>query len=200
MSNNINKTFLFFFCTLNLIISSTCQKRKNFPKNSVYEFNEIPRVKGESPINANEPNNISNFIKCSDFIKNCDSCNSQQCTKCINNYIFINDNFKECVLKDSIELEFYYTDDNISYFSCMNNRYQNHEKCKSLLKTTIKEKKTYNPRITEKEKVITYTVLASYLKLPTYSSFTRSLEQIHIAQVNHIPNAQVNEIFTTQLN
>ena len=73
----------------------------------------------------NEPSNSSNFIKCSDFIKNCDSCNSHQCKKFINNYIFINGNFKECILKDSIELGFYYTNDNISYFSCKDKKYQN---------------------------------------------------------------------------
>ena len=68
-------------------------------------------------------------------IENCDKCNnSLQCTLCINNYIFINNNFSECILNNSIDLDFYYTNDNITYFSCKDIRYQNNEKCQELLK------------------------------------------------------------------
>ena len=199
MRNNINKIFLFFFYTLTLIINSTCQKRINFLKNRVYEFNEIPKDQGEIPLNVNEPSNSSNFIKCSDFIKNCDSCNRHQCTKCANNYIFINDNFKECVLKDSIELEFYYTNDNISYFSCRDNRYQNHKKCQELLKTKIQEKKINNPRNKEKALRIENKVHASYLKLHSANSFIRLLEQISSTQEEQISTTPEYQIFTTQL-
>ena len=208
MRNNINKIFLLFFYTLTLIINSTCQKRINFLKNRVYEFNEIPKVQGEVPLNVNEPSNSSNFIKCSDFIKNCDSCNSHQCTKCINNYIFINDNFKECVLKDSIDLEFYYTNDNISYFSCRDNKYQNHKKCQELSKATIEEKKNNNPEIIEIEQGIKSTFHSSYLKLPSSSSFTRRLDENHNTQSNqisitpstYISTTQATQISTTQAN
>ena len=94
-----------------------------------------------------DPNDNSNYIKCSNFINNCDTCNSQQCTLCINNYIFINNNFTECILKDSIQLEYYYTNDNITYFSCKDIRYKNDDKCQEILKTTIPENPTTIPKI-----------------------------------------------------
>ena len=161
MSKNIAKIFLFFFYILTLIRISTCQKKTYFPKTRVDGYNEIS-------LNERERNHNSNQIKCSDFIKNCASCNSQQCTKCINNYIFINGNFKECILKDSIELGFYYTNDNISYFSCKDKKYQNNEKCKEFSKTTLQK------------------------------NLIRQLNQISTIQLSQIPTDQDNPIFTTQ--
>ena len=137
-----------------------------------------------------DPNDNSNYIKCSEFINNCDSCNSQQCTLCINNYIFINGNFSECISKDSIELGFYYTDDNITYYSCRDIRYQNNEKCRELLKTTIPEIPTTIPKLTPTTHII----------LPTTNPLTTQLNQVPTTQLNRISTTQLNQITTTQLN
>ena len=84
-----------------------------------------------------DPNNENNYIKCSDFINNCDTCNSENCTLCNENYIFINDVFSECVLKSSIDLSFYFTNDGITYYSCKDTKYQVTEKCQEILNPKI---------------------------------------------------------------
>ena len=84
-----------------------------------------------------DPNNENNYIKCSDFINNCDTCNSENCTLCNENYIFINDVFSECVLKSSIDLSFYFTNDGITYYSCKDTKYQDTEKCQEILNPKI---------------------------------------------------------------
>ena len=84
-----------------------------------------------------DPKDNSNYIKCSNFIDNCDSCTTEKCLLCNEGFIFINDNFNKCLLKDTIEIEFYYTNDNITFYSCKDNKYKNNEKCQEILKTTI---------------------------------------------------------------
>ena len=84
-----------------------------------------------------DPTDNSNYIKCTNFIRNCDLCNNEKCILCNKNYIFINDNFSECILKDSIDIDFYYTNDNINYYSCKDNKYKDKEICKALLKKRI---------------------------------------------------------------
>ena len=44
---------------------------------------------------------------------------------------------------DSINLDFYITNDNQSYYSCQNDKYKNLEKCKSLLANKNSKDKTY---------------------------------------------------------
>ena len=75
-------------------------------------------------------NDISNYIKCSSFIENCSVCNSTQCYLCNDGYIFINDNFSECILKESINLDFYFSNDNLTYYSCNSDKFKDNEKCK----------------------------------------------------------------------
>ena len=48
-------------------------------------------------------------------------------------------NFTECISKDSIELEFYYLNDNIIYFSWRDIKYKNNKKYQELLKIPIPE-------------------------------------------------------------
>ena len=69
-----------------------------------------------------DPNDNTNYIKCSNFINNCDLCNNEKCILCNKNYIFINGNFLECILKDSIDINYYFTNDNITYYSRRNNK------------------------------------------------------------------------------
>jgi len=75
-------------------------------------------------------NDISNYIKCSSFIENCSVCNSTQCYLCNEGYIFINDNFSECILKESINLDFYFSNDNLTYYSCNSDKFKDNEKYK----------------------------------------------------------------------
>ena len=143
-----------------------------------------------------DPNDNSNYIKCSVFINNCDSCNSEQCNLCNDNYIFVNDNFNECVLKDSIEINFYFTYDNITYYSCKDNRYKDNEKCQELLKTTIPEVPTTIPLITTNQ-IIKTTLPTTILIVPTTQSVTiPQTKNIDITTQNIIPTT----IITTQIN
>ena len=79
-----------------------------------------------------DPSDKSNFIKCENKYNNCDSCTNKQCSSCKNDYIFINDNYTQCVLKSSLNLEFYFTNDNITYYSCKEEKYKNKEECQTL--------------------------------------------------------------------
>ena len=78
----------------------------------------------------------SNYIKCSDFINNCSKCNNSQCSLCETGFIFIDDNFTKCISIDSINLDIYFTNDNITYYSCINEKYKNEEKCKIIFETS----------------------------------------------------------------
>ena len=114
-----------------------------------------------------------------------------------------NNNFTECILKDSINLEFYYTDDNITYFSCKDIRFQNNEKCQELLKTTIPEIQTTIPNIQEitpTTQIIKSTAPTTNLIFPTTNALTTQLNQIPTTQKNNIPTTQIDKLETTQLN
>ena len=76
-----------------------------------------------------DPNDNSNYIKCSNLVKNCLKCNNTQCLLCENDYIFINYNYTSCILKSSINLSLYFTEDNITYFYCLDDKYKNNSKC-----------------------------------------------------------------------
>ena len=82
-----------------------------------------------------DTNDTSNYIKCSTIINNCNLCNTTQCKLCNDEYIFVDDNFSECIAKDTINFDFYFTNDNITYYSCNNTKYKNNEKCKIVLDT-----------------------------------------------------------------
>ena len=76
-----------------------------------------------------DPSDDNNYIKCSNLFNNCYSCNLSQCLSCKEGSIFINDNFSNCISKLSINLDEYYTEDNITYYSCKNEKYKNNSKC-----------------------------------------------------------------------
>ena len=75
-----------------------------------------------------------------------------------NSYIFINGNFTECISKDSIELEFYYINDNIIYFSWRDIKYKNNKKYQELLKIPIPEISITIPKFTEITYIIKTTI------------------------------------------
>ena len=91
-----------------------------------------------------DPKDKTNYLKCTNLVKNCLKCNSSQCLLCEKEYIFINDNFAKCHLKSSIHLDDYYTNDNITYYHCKDKRYKDNPKCQKQIIPTISPKPT-NP-------------------------------------------------------
>ena len=82
----------------------------------------------------NEPKDDNMYLKCSSYISNCISCEYLTgCKSCRPGYIFLNDNFKNCFEKKEISLSNYYTNDNITYYSCNDYRYRNDIRCFSLV-------------------------------------------------------------------
>ena len=64
------------------------------------------------------------------YMKNCYFCeSSSKCILCDENFIFINDDFKNCINKSEIPIDFYYTDNNITYYSCDVQKYKGNIKC-----------------------------------------------------------------------
>ena len=112
---------------------SFCQDEYTFiNKNKSYCF-EKNEIQGKYILDINDN---SNYIKCSDFINKCNICNNTQCILCEAGFIFIDDNFTKCVTIDSINLDIYFTNDNITYYSCINEKYKNDDKCKIISETS----------------------------------------------------------------
>ena len=150
-----------------------------------------------------DPNDNSNYIKCSEFITNCDTCNNEKCILCNNGYIFINDNFSECIFKDSIEIDFYFTNDNITYYSCKDDKYKDNEKCQEILRTTIPEKPTTFPQIStdhiiqstfdEQQEIISSTIPKNGIKIIQTSIIEKTIQNIDLTTIPHITSTQFNQ-------
>jgi len=79
--------------------------------------------------------NDNQYLKCSNAITNCLSCESQEkCNLCESGYIFLDNNFKKCYNKSEINLTKYYTEDNITYNSCENKKFRSNIQCFSIIK------------------------------------------------------------------
>ena len=78
-----------------------------------------------------DPSDQSNYIKCESKFDNCNSCNNNKCLNCKEGFIFINEDYLKCFLKSSIDLDNYFTNDNIVYYSCADEKYKNREECKN---------------------------------------------------------------------
>jgi hypothetical protein len=77
-----------------------------------------------------DPKDNTNYMKCSHYMQNCNLCeSSSKCILCDKNFVFINDDFKNCIDKSEISLDYYYTDDNITYYSCDVKKYKSNIKC-----------------------------------------------------------------------
>ena len=104
-----------------------------------------------------DPLDISNYIKCEKKFDNCDTCNNNHCISCIKDFVFINDDFLKCVLKSSLNLNYYFSYDNITYYSCKEAKYKNLDECKFYIpETTIIEliPETTTPNIIPKTETI----------------------------------------------
>ena len=144
----------------------------NGNKSKYYEISEL----GEKYIV--DPNDESNYIKCSDFINNCSLCNNSICFNCYEGYIFINDDFNNCLLKSSLDLTYYYSNDEKTYYSCENEKYKsNPEWLKIILETTLinSEKKIIDSTIiitNSKSVIVNSTILITNQKTTITNSTT----------------------------
>ena len=103
-----------------------------------------------------DPNDFSNYIKCSNFIKNCNLCNNSQCFLCNDGYVFINDNLTNCILKSSLNIDLYFTYNNIMFYSCEEEQYKNNIKCKKFPNSTFLKFESTNPQENEVSILKTY--------------------------------------------
>ena len=78
-------------------------------------------------------NGGKNYYKCNEKIDNCKEClkNGNQCTKCENNYYFINGNNNECINENTLEEYSYYKINDLEYYKCDYKGVNNCEKCYS---------------------------------------------------------------------
>ena len=140
---------------------SLCKDAFTFINGDKSNCVEVSGISGNYII---DPNDNSNYIKCSDFVTKCSSCNSLQCLNCDEGYVFINDDFKNCLEKSSLDLTNYYSsDDGKIYYSCENEKYKSNPEC-SKVKT--------EPQITNPKTVISIpktikTNLATIVNIPT---------------------------------
>ena len=73
--------------------------------------------------------NSTHYKKCSDNIMNCDICSSgTECTQCLPNNYFLDDDHTTCVNIINIDIEEYYEYDNYNYHKC-SRLIENCEKC-----------------------------------------------------------------------
>jgi hypothetical protein len=137
-----------------------------------------------------DPDDDTNYKSCSYLIDNCISCNSSQCFLCKDGYIFINDNFSECYLKSSINLSDYFTNDNITYYSCKDERYKNEKQCLKAIETSIPNFHTTIPL-----------TMASTSKTPPIINHTTiiMLETLLPSSPKNIPSDSVQTTYTNNM-
>ena len=127
-----------------------------------------------------DPEDESNYISCSNLIDNCNLCNNTQCIKCDEDYIFIDDNFDSCELKSSINLSLYFTNDEIVYYSCNNEKYKNNPKCQMInpiiIKTTIPNIESTTPNTETTTPSIEATTLNTETTTPSTQTTSPNIE------------------------
>ena len=75
--------------------------------------------------------NKTSFVLCNSTLLNCEEClNKTYCSKCKNNYFFINDDHSKCINNSEIEQDnTYYKDENSSTYYPCDNEIENCDKC-----------------------------------------------------------------------
>ena len=144
---------------------SLCKDKYTFldgNKSKCYEIREI----GENYII--DPIDRTNYIKCSFIFNRCSSCNNSICLNCDEGYIFINDNFTKCLLKSSIDLSYYYSNDGKTYYSCKNEKYKSNPKCSKFNQEKLANNIKIN--LNNKDKLITNSVSISNQEALTTNS------------------------------
>ena len=64
---------------------------------------------------------------------NCFTCNDTLCLSCQEESVFINDNYSKCELISLLDMNDYFTNDNITYYYCKDDRYKDREECTTII-------------------------------------------------------------------
>ena len=91
-----------------------------------------------SSINLDEyyidPNDDNNYIKCSNYFTNCNTCEYPEgCINCMEGFIMLNENKRYCHEKSKTDLTGFFTNDEMTYYSCKDEKYKNNIQCFSLI-------------------------------------------------------------------
>ena len=106
---------------------SLCQDEYTFINDNKTTCIKKKEIEGKYILDNNDS---SNYIKCSQLFKDCNLCYLNECNACNEGFIFIDENFLECISKETINFDEYFTEDNITYYSCKSDKYKDNEKCK----------------------------------------------------------------------
>ena len=149
-----------------------------------------------------DPFDISNYIRCENRFNNCISCNNSMCFECTKEYIFINEDYSNCILKSSINLDYYITNDNKTYLSCKEEKYKNLEQCKDIISENPKEttinitNETINEPINEGiNKTINITINKT-INEPTYEVTNKIINEL----TNEVANESTNKTTNKTIN
>jgi len=79
--------------------------------------------------------NDNQYLKCSNAISNCFSCDShEKCNLCESGFVFLDNNFKKCYNKLTLNMSKYFTEDYVTYKSCENEKFRSSLQCFSIIK------------------------------------------------------------------
>ena len=128
---------LYYLCNSSILNCETCSAYNNCikcTKEYIKINNDASICHPINEINIKEyyinPRDNNMYLKCSSFIQNCYSCEyPNRCNLCQSGYIFINDNFKNCIDKSKFNLSYYFTEDNKTYYSCDDYKYKSNIQC-----------------------------------------------------------------------
>ena len=84
------------------------------------------------------PSDENNYIKCSNAIQNCETCDSKEkCNSCVKGYIFLDDDFSKCHNKKNTDLSKYFTENNMNYYSCEVIKNRNNIQCFEIIQNQV---------------------------------------------------------------
>ena len=129
----------YYFCDKAILQCQYCYN-KNFCYNCKYsyflKFNDNSECFLEDELKKDQlyyKFNSTHYKKCSDNIENCKNCTSgDKCIQCLQNYYFLNDNYKKCVDIRTIDNDEYYKVDPYNYHQC-SWKFRNCKKCNSTI-------------------------------------------------------------------
>ena len=153
-----------------------------------------------------DPYDNNNYIKCTSYIKDCYSCQFPSgCNICKDGFIMLNDNKMFCNEINKTDLTDFYTNDNITYYSCKETKYKNDIHCFSLIPQQNIILNFLQAQIV-RNKLVCYMITHSpipknfslKLKINIYNSKTlRNLEEKEIILItNEYSNGDVNKIIS----
>ena len=189
------KDRLYYLCNIGVDKCEKCSEKKNCIKcqegyAKLNSNNSICNLFSE--INTEEyyidPKDDNNYIKCSNYVKDCYSCEYPKgCNFCNEGFIMLNEDRQFCHEKEKTDLTGFFTNDNITYYSCRETRYKNNIQCFSLIPEQIIELTFLQVQIVNKKLfcfMITHSPLPKdfsiKLKINIYRNRLRNLEEKEI--------------------